>query len=39
VTTQVTPDGYVLRAKELTTLTKALGEVTRPSGKVRVAVQ
>jgi primosomal protein N' len=39
VTTHATPDGYVLRAKEVATLTRALGGATRPSAKVRVAVQ
>jgi hypothetical protein len=39
VTTHETPEGYVLRSKDLTTLTSALAAAPRPAGKVRVAVQ
>ena len=39
VTTHETSEGYVLRSKDLTTLTSALAAAPRPAGKVRVAVQ
>jgi primosomal protein N' len=39
VTTQITPDGYVLRSKDIGTLTSALAAAPRPAAKVRVAVQ
>ena len=39
VTTQMTPDGYVLRSKDVATLTSALAAAPRPAAKVRVAVQ
>jgi primosomal protein N' (replication factor Y) len=39
VTTHSTPDGYVLRAKDVDTLTSALAGAARPAAKVRVAVQ
>jgi hypothetical protein len=39
VTAQVTPEGFVVRAKDVTTLTRALREAARPTAKVRVAVQ
>jgi primosomal protein N' len=39
VTTQITPDGYVLRSKDISTLTSALAAAPRPAAKVRVAVQ
>lgn len=39
VTTQRTLDGYVLRSKDVDTLTSALAAAPRPAAKVRVAVQ
>ena len=39
VSTQPTPDGYVVRAKDVNTLTSALAAAPRPAAKVRVAVQ
>jgi primosomal protein N' len=39
VTTQMTPNGYVLRSKDVGTLTSALAAALRPAAKVRVAVQ
>jgi hypothetical protein len=33
-----TPAGFSLRAKDVGTLTRALRETPRPSGKIRVAV-
>jgi primosomal protein N' len=39
VTTQSTPNGYVVRSKDVHTLTSALAAAPRPIGKIRVAVQ
>lgn len=39
VSVHQTPTGYVVRAKEMATLTSALREVERPAQKFRVAVQ
>jgi primosomal protein N' len=39
VSTHPTPDGFVVRARDAHTLTAALRAVTRPAGKVRVAVE
>ncbi len=39
VSAQATAQGFVVRAKDVTTLTRALREAPRPTAKVRVAVQ
>jgi primosomal protein N' len=39
ITTQITPDGYVLRAKDMATLTSAFAGAARPAAKFRVAVE
>jgi primosomal protein N' len=39
VTTYETPDGYVVRARDIDTLTSALRSAPRPSGRLRIAVQ
>jgi primosomal protein N' len=39
VTTQMTPNGYVLRSKDVGSLTSALAAAPRPAAKVRVAVR
>ena len=39
VTVHPAPDGFSVRAAQVTTLSEALGELTRPNEKVRVAVE
>ncbi len=39
LTTYETPDGYVVRAKDVDTLTSALRAAPRPPGKLRIAVE
>jgi primosomal protein N' len=39
VSVHATPEGFEIRATEVSTLTKALREAPRPAGKLRIAVQ
>lgn len=39
VTTHATAEGFVVRASDVTTLTSVLGRVSRPGGRLRIAVE